>query len=203
MKDLEEKLVHFNTVILNDAASERDKILTDTKNEIERMIEFKKKEFIRKADEILKKETAQAEKEKNIVISKAVIESKQLIIDAREEIINSLFSEVRKMLEDFVHKDEYRDFLLDEIRKSVSAAGKGQLIVYLGENDMKRFSRELENLKKDFPGEIHFEATAEDIIGGCRVLNVSDEFIVDNTLQKKLDVKREEFIMTFTVKIPG
>jgi len=117
MKDLEEKLVHFNTVILNDAASERDKILTDTKNEIERMIEFKKKEFIRKADEILKKETAQAEKEKNIVISKAVIESKQLIIDAREEIINSLFSEVRKMLEDFVHKDEYRDFLISSRRK--------------------------------------------------------------------------------------
>ncbi|NSW90897.1 MAG: hypothetical protein HPY74_09565 [Firmicutes bacterium] len=201
MSSLEEKLAHFNEVILNDATSERDRILLQTKSEIDSLIERKKNEFQQQADEILKKEKASAEKEKNIAISKAIIESKQLLIKAREDMVNAVFNDVRKLLEDFVRKDDYYAFLSEEIKKSSRLAGKGEMVIYLKENDLRRFSKELEALKEELPEGIYYEGVKDDIIGGCRVLNRTERLIIDNTLLKKLEVRMDMFIRTFGLKI--
>lgn len=201
MSSPEEKLAHFNEVILNDATSERDRILLQTKSEIDSLIERKKNEFQQQADEILKKEKALAEKEKNIAISKAIIESKQLLIKAREDMVNAVFNDVRKLLEDFVRKDDYYAFLSEEIKKSSRLAGKGEMVIYLKEDDLRRFSKELEALKEELPEGIYYEGVKDDIIGGCRVLNRTERLIIDNTLLKKLEVRMDMFIRTFGLKI--
>jgi len=143
LSSIQEKLEFFNEVILKDAASERDRILEQIRTEMEERIAREKKKFQEQADEFLKKEVSSAENEKNNIISKAIVESRQLLMKKREEIIESVFDDAKKLLSQFVDKEEYFPYLCRQIRHSCHLAGEGELVVYVSKKDMERFSHML------------------------------------------------------------
>lgn len=201
MSSLEEKLEHFNEVILKDAASERDSILMQIKSEMSEYIERKTAEIREEADEVLRKETALAEREKNNIISRAVIESKQLLMKTREAIIRSVLDEVKNRLESFVEGNDYFPYLADEIIRSCKLAGEGELVVYLKKSDMKRFSSRLDEIKDKLPPSVSFDAIDDAVIGGCRVLNRTKSILIDNTIDAKLEESKDGFFETCSLRI--
>ena len=201
MSSLEEKLQHFNEVILKDAASERDRILKQIKSEMGSIVEDRRMEFEEQAEESLRKVTSLAEREKYYIISKAVIESKQMLMKTRERIIQTVFNDARKKLEEFVLSDGYFPFLSGEIRKSCNMAGEGEQVIILSRADMERFSSRLDGIKSELPYPISFEQTGDDIIGGCRVLNKTSSILIDNTLAGKLEVNRDGFFEVCSLRI--
>jgi len=194
MSTLEEKLEHFNEVILKDAAWERDKILKLARDEVDKMIEEKKQGFHMKADETLKKEITQADKEKNITISEAFTEGRRLLMETRDNIIDSVINYVKQLLEQFVMQDSYLDYLKEEIKKSWMQAGEGERVLYLNRRDIDRFSKNLEDLRKELLSDIQIIEANTDIIGGCKVLNKSKGIVIDNTFLKKLEMNRDIFL---------
>lgn len=201
LSSIQEKLEFFNEVILKDAASERDRILEQIRTEMEERIAREKKKFQEQADEFLKKEVSSAENEKNNIISKAIVESRQLLMKKREEIIESVFDDAKKLLSQFVDKEEYFPYLCRQIRHSCHLAGEGELVVYVSKKDMERFSHMFEGIKKDLPPGTTFEETDNSIIGGCRVLNKALDIMVNNTLLEKLEANRYNFFEICDLKI--
>lgn len=120
---------------------------------------------------------------------------------AREEIIETVFADVKKKLVEFVIGEEYFPYLSRQIKHSCDLAGEGELSVYVSKKDMERFSSLFEDIKKELPSCTVFREIDEDIIGGCRVLNNTRNIIVDNTLLGKLESNRENFLEVCDLRI--
>jgi len=194
LRSIKDKLRFFNEVILKDATAERDRILRQIKALSEERISQEKSKFQEQAEQLLRKETSLAENEKNNIISRAVIESKQLLAKTRNEIIETIYNEVKGKLVEFVQKEEYLNYLHEQIIDSCSRAGEGNLIVYLCERDMQRLKDKLENIKHNLSRDITFEQAGDEIIGGCRVLNQTAGIIVDNTFIRRLESNRDSIL---------
>ena len=194
MRSIKDKLRFFNEVILKDATAERDRILRQIKALSEERISQEKSKFQEQAEQLLRKETSLAENEKNNIISRAVIESKQLLAKTRNEIIETIYNEVKGKLVEFVQKEEYLNYLHEQIIDSCSRAGEGNFIVYLCERDMQRLKDKLENIKHNLSRDITFEQAGDEIIGGCRVLNQTAGIIVDNTFIRRLESNRDSIL---------
>gem|GEM_PF-369198 len=201
MSSIDEKIQDFNELILKEAVSERNKIIEQIRNEMETLKAQKSKKFREQADEVLRKETAAAEREKNNIISRAVIEGKQLLMRTRENIIKMVFDDTRKQLSEFVSGDEYLPYLIRTIKESCSQAGEGRLTVQISSADYQRFHPTLEGLRQELSGVIDFEAINDDIIGGCTVINRKENILIDNTISKKLELSGDGFFETCELRI--
>lgn len=201
MRNIYEKLRHFDEVILKDAAAERDKILRQIETDYKVRIAREKKKLEEQAKQLLEKESVQAEIEKNNIISQAIISSRQLMVKKRNEIVGSVYNDTKKLLEDFVKKDEYLPYFLKSINNALSMAGGDDAVVYLTAADMQRFARQLEQLRKEFPFQITFEQTGDDIIGGCKVYSKNTDVVADETLAGKLESNKERILEICDLKI--
>lgn len=201
MGSVQDKLRHFNDVILKDAALERDSILKDVRTYTEEQILREEKKIKEQADKFLKKEITQAENEKNSIISRAFIQSRQMLVKTREEIIDAVFCEAKERLRNFVKGENYLDFLKKVIVNSCYLAGSEKLIVYLSKDDMEKLPSLLAGIEKELPQDTIFEQTDEDIIGGCKVVNISLGIIVNNTLMQKLEVNRDSILEICNLEI--
>ena len=202
MLSIYEKLRHFNEVILKDAASERDEILRQLEESTQKRIDLEKSKFEEQARQMLYKETVQAENDKNNRISKAIIDSRHLLVKKREEIVNTILKDTRSLLEDFIKKDEaYLPYLARIIRQACNSAGDGDLVVYLRPEDAQRLAPLMDEVKKDLPPNTVFEQTNDDIIGGCKVFNKTTNTVVDETLAGKLEGSRDKVLEICDLKI--
>lgn len=201
MGSLSEKLEFFNEVILKDATSERDRVMHQLEEETRARLSSERKKFQEEADAFLKKDTALTENEKNRIISKAILESRQLLIKKREEIMDAVFSDVKALLKTFVESQEYSSFIEAQIKASCSLAGEGELTVLVSKGDMQRFSFLIDRLKENLPSGILFEETGDEIIGGCQVINKSTNIIVNNTLMERLKCEMDSFLEKRNLKL--
>jgi len=198
---LEEKLEHFKETILKDAAVERNKILNDMKADVGKRLRTEKIKLEQQAEEFLRKELASVENIKNSMVSKAIMESKQLLMRTREEIIEAIYTEVKEKLLAFIHSEQYIPYLLDLIKHSCKTAGEGQLTVYISQKDMELLSPMLEDIKGSLPTGTTFEVASDDILGGCRVLNHTQDIMVNNALLQKLESSKDSFFETCNLTI--
>ncbi|MCX7841821.1 MAG: V-type ATP synthase subunit E [Clostridia bacterium] len=201
MSGIQEKLEHFNEVILKDAIAQRDRIMERTRAEIEERLGMEKKRFQEQADESLKKEITQAENEKNNIISNAIMESRLQLIKAREAMLDTVYAEVREALRNFVVKDQYLSYLRQLIIQSCTIAGEGKLTVYVSSYDLERFASDFKNLSGELPEGTVFEGVEDDIIGGCRVHNRDKDIVVNNTLSEKLRAGMDNFFEICDLRI--
>lgn len=191
MSSIEEKLKHFNDLILKDAIAERDKILEQIKREMNNTLNKKRAEIQKEADEFLRKEIAVLEREKNNRIYRATVEGKQLLMKAREDILRILLEEVKAKLIEFIKSEDYYAYLIRQIKESCAQAGSGRLTVYISKTDAERFSPRLDEIKNQLPAGATIVEIDEEIMGGCRVFNEDESIIVDNTLAKRLELVKD------------
>lgn len=201
MSSIQEKLEHFNDVILKDAIAERDRILESTRTQMEERISQEKRKFQEQAEGLFKKEVALAENAKNTMVSRAIIESRLQLIKAREEILQTVLNDAEKVLKEFVCGEEYLQYLSRQIKQSCSLAGEGELVVYITSKDLARFSAALEDIKEELPDNTAFVGVDDDIIGGCRVQNLARDMVVNNTLSEKLKAGMDNFFEVCNLKI--
>lgn len=201
MSSINEKLELFNEVILKDAASERNRILREIQADMEERIDQEKKKYQEQADALLRKELSASENEKNNIISNAIIESKQLLIRTREEILRTVSLDVKELLDRFVDGKDYPAYLSDQIRHSCRIAGEGELTVFLSKKDKERFAPMFEEIGRSISTHTIFDCMEEDIIGGCLVLNRSRNVVVNETLMEKLKTGMDSFFENCDLKI--
>lgn len=199
MKGIHDKLEHFNQIILKEAASIRDGILKQMKEEKDTIISKKTAILEEQADEMLKTELQKIDKERNDIISKAFIESRQLLRKTREKISEAVLADLHIRIRDFLSSAEYPAYLEHSITEACSRAGQGNIVVFVSSTDMERYSSLLDNIQKQLS--ISIEQADEDIMGGCKALNRDANLFIDNSIASRIDESKESFFQTSCLRI--
>ena len=194
---INEKLEYFNKVALEEAAKKRDEIVQQMKEEKDTLINQKREEFQVQAQEFFKKELQLIEKEKNAIISKAFLDARELVSKTRDEIKKKVFDEIREKINKFIKSKDYEEYLLNLITKSCSLVGEGELTVSLRKIDIDLISKETSKLLP----KISLEVAEDEIIGGCKVFNKTNNTFIDNTISKKLKKSMDDFFETSCLRI--
>ncbi len=194
MDYVDDKLDSFARTVMKEAMDKRAQIL-------ERAIEGKKAIFeqseieaLKKAYEAIQKEVRKVQKEKNEMISKAIIEGKKAFLSQREKIVDQVFSEVITKIKEFVVSNDYKGFLLGKAQEGISTVGDGEIIVIISSKDIQYKNDIVNEAKKKFSIDVKIEEDTVDNIGGCKVWNKTKSIIADFTINTSLQKEREEFL---------
>ncbi len=160
--------------VLKDAKAEEEKLVAEAREEAKRMMKKAEKEI-----EVLRKKSEEEIRKKIDIIKKqelasAELENKKMLLEAKKDLIENVFAEVKKKVEslDSKKRQDYIEKLLEKIKNEIEVE-----YVYCNKKDA--------NLVKDF------KAEAADIIGGLIVENKDKTIKVDYSFDSMLESIKE------------
>jgi vacuolar-type H+-ATPase subunit E/Vma4 len=137
------------------------------------------------------------EKQYNEEISKAVVESKEAMFNRRDEIIGSVFANVKKRLEEFVREKDYPVWIEKALGSALREAGEGKISVTVDEEDLELFKEIRTRLGADFD----ISESDEPVIGGFLILNRDKGLIWNYTFVNRLNRERASFLERIPLSI--
>lgn len=186
-----EKFEHFSRAVLNEAKKQYEVIIKQAENEVKEKTEDYENVCLEEAYKSIKKQQSQISKSVSEAVSKFARESKASIIKKRNSIVEEVFNSVLCKIKEFKDSDQYKEFLLRQIKTAVSDLGEGEIVIYLDKSD-EVYIPEIKGLYKN--SEVLL--TEENIIGGCKVLNKTKMQISDNSIAASLNVQKQDFLMS-------
>ena len=188
----EEKLKYFLDVSVKSATQKSTAMLSDYKNVLTQIFEQHKQDVIQKAELQVKFGIASLEHEKNKTLAKEQIRIKKETSQLQEDLEEALFSEVKKLLEQYQKTKEYEQLLIRQIQEAKNFAGREEIIVYIDPIDSEKQSR-LEAIS-------HIPLTVSKycFMGGTRAILTARNILIDRSFETKFNELKESF--TFTNK---
>lgn len=185
---LEEKIAEIQASSMEDARAEGNEIIESYRAALDKVFEDHKQEAMRQMETRIKAETINVKQQKNQAMAKAQLEFKRQEGRVQKELKDRVFREVMELVEDYMKTEEYRDFLLRCIQKSVEFAGGEELTIYINPSD--------QNMQETL--EIHsgtmLTVSKEDFIGGVRAVIRGRNVLIDHSFRTALRTEYEEFV---------
>ena len=180
---IEDKLTYFLKMANEEAEAERARILAEFDQRMNEYIGSVTDDAQKKADALLRSETAKIEQSKNKEINLASTESKKEILNVRGLLLDDLFDGAINKIREYTQTDAYRARLLKDI--SESSANYGKVRVYLMEGDF--------SLSGELPANCECARVKDDFIGGFKLLLTERNAIEDHTYLARLKTVRDDF----------
>lgn len=191
MSTIDEKLEKFQSIVMNDAISQKDKKLLELDKKKIQYLEEKELIFLQEAYNLIQAEKRKANKLSSDAISKSIMESKRALFSQRDRIVAEVFDRIYQSIINFVNSSAYNEYLLTTIASCVEMAGEGKKVVLLNGNDM----RFVDNIKGKFAGlNLEIKAHEKNIIGGCLVLNLDRNISIDESLIERFNEQKQLFV---------
>lgn len=184
---MEEKLQVFEQEILEEANQKRAAIEQDTQREKQARIAQKENEILSKAYHTIQKELGKIRREQNEILSKAASDSKRLLLNSRDNIIQSVFQQLLERIEDYRETEDYTAFLLRCAKMGLQEVGDGEVVILIDKRDLNQKER-LAALGAPV------EQDTVEILGGCRVLNRSRSLMSDHSIAECIAEEKEHFL---------
>ena len=185
---LEEKIAHLQSTSMEEARAEGNAIIDNYRDALQKVLEDHKEETLRQTETRIKAETVSAKQQLNRAMAKSQIELKREQGKVQQELKDQIFKEAMSLVEDFMHTEQYEDYLVKCIHKAVSFAPGEAMVIYINPSDELRRS-ELE----DATG-IKLTISAEDFIGGIRAVIRSRNILIDNSFSTALRNEYDKFL---------
>lgn len=182
--NVDEKIKQFSDVVIREAETERDAILSRVAAEYEKSCGDFKKELKQKYDRRFEEERNRAKREAQKKIVVAQSDLKRQLIAKRTDQIESIMKNVLEKISKYIESDKYINILIKQINEN--KAQDFNSVVYLVERDMKHKER-----IEDETGVLVMQS-GEDFIGGMKI-TVSENRIIDCSFKTKLDEEKENF----------
>jgi vacuolar-type H+-ATPase subunit E/Vma4 len=188
--------------ILADAQSEADRAIKNAGRSVEAERRKSEAEAEKARQEILERVRRKVEKLKSKETASAQIESKRLLLKAREQAISGILDRIGRELQ-AVREDRsrYTRALSRLATEAVAAVDLPQVVLRLAPQDAalleESFAREVTADVKALAGkdiEIRVETGTEDGLasGGCIAASEDGRIIFDNTFKRRLERMRPE-----------
>jgi vacuolar-type H+-ATPase subunit E/Vma4 len=161
-----EKLGKFSEMVMQDAYRKKKERVRQAEKEKQEIIASSEIQYLQKAYEKIQDAVRRFEKQYNEEISKAVVESKEAMFNRRDEIIGSVFANVKKRLEEFVREKDYPVWIEKALGSALREAGEGKISVTVDEEDLELFKEIRTRLGADFD----ISESDEPVIGGFLVI---------------------------------
>lgn len=189
MVTVEEKLKLFSKIVFDKVEKKNKSELSEYANKHENLINDKTSEFEKQANVMLEKGMNEIDREKVLIISKAKMNEKKLILKTKNNLLNELLISLAEQLKTFVDTDSYKKLFIDEIYKASSVLkDSSEIIIELTAKDKERFKDEI---KKAFKNSSLSLKENDDLIGGFFAIDVKNDVKVDFSLMNKIDMSRE------------
>lgn len=199
MDRTEEKLQTFTTIVLRDAARQKQEILDRAETAHKEMVEARELKLLKDAHDAIQESLRVMGRASSEEVSRTILESKQALFTRREEIIASVFGHVSEKLLQFRKSPDYRVFLKRRILEGFAELGTGDVRVVVDEEDL-----ELALGLRDEVGKPYRTETATDVLmGGCLVINRTAARMCDFSVARQLENERQSFLGRYALSLDG
>ena len=123
------------------------------------------------------------------IVGGAQLQGRKSLMEARSEVIDSVFVKTADEIKSLVESSEYNKYLPKLVKESVEKLNE-DCIVYANEKDLSYLQANMEEFA--VPGiKVKLEKAKEDLVGGVVVMNLGGTKTISNTLDSRLkDAKR-------------
>lgn len=197
MKNIEEKLSRFDKDIMEDVESKRQELLDKVIAEYSEKYDRMETKYITESYYVIQGSLKKIDREKNEILAKAIMESRKRVLNKRAESIQRVFDLAKEKLRAFTQGDEYFESLIQTIEKSISTMEKGEFEIILNYSD----ERYVGPVKERFHCNVRLEDRSIDMIGGFKLINLTQGLFIDGSYSDKLEQQREGFLKTCGIQI--
>lgn len=183
--DIAEKMDKFKEDCLMQAKKEAEELEKEIIEQVENQVKDEMEPYNIRQE--IKFNRAMKKIEKDYFASLYALESekKQKIIKKQEELKEDFRLNLKEKIINFTKSQEYKDYLLDSIKKAVQniTENENEIILYITENDINLYGA---IVKKEYPN-VQIESIDNTFLGGCRCFNKSKKIFMDNTLSLAIE----------------
>lgn len=199
--------IELEANLIEKAVEERNTILKQAEKKANRILENAKKEKTRLEADVEKHLKTVVGSELRAVhdriVGRANLEGRKMVIDTKMEIIDTVFEEVQKMLEEMVKKRgaEYEKVMEKLVKEAVITLGEDELFVSSNNEDQVLLNNLLNKLSKELGISLELDSEPIDVIGGVQVRNLKGTKIYYNTLGGRLAKIRDTKVSEVAEKL--
>jgi len=187
----------------------KDQVFLYIKDEIEKISSAEEKEILDEAKAIeaynqlrgeaeidakhqLDKELAEISSKASIEASAQLEERLKKLVEKREEYVQTIFTEVKNKLVEFVNGKDYKDYLLTHVKAVSDEYQMTDCVLYVRKDDLKY----ADDLKKAYALPIEVEEGQQIQLGGFIIENKATNVVVDESLDSNLEAQKDWFYKT-------
>jgi V/A-type H+-transporting ATPase subunit E len=197
MNKIEEKFSKFSHMVMKEADARKKEIISEAEKLRSQTISENENVFLKNAYDKIRDSMLKVEKEHNEEISKAILSGKQALFYRREEILKSVFTNVKNKLADFKQSDDYKSFMIETILKGLEKAGQGEIQVNADSEDIPL----IEEIRAKTGAIFELTVSEEHLMGGCRIRNKTKGFLLDFSFTKSLSDEKAAFLENYGLSI--
>ena len=184
--------IELEASLIEKAVEERNTLLEQAEKRAKRILENAEEEKVRlEADVERHLKTVVGSELRAVhdrIVGKANLEGRKFVMGTKMEIIDSVFKEAQKTLEDMVEKGgvEYETIMEKLVKEAVVTIGEDELLVSSNNKDQALLNNLLTKLSKELDVSLELDREPIVVIGGVEVRNLKGTKIYYNTLGGRL-----------------
>lgn len=183
-----DNLFRYYSKYINDKANEKiDKIKEEIENEKERSLKRIDEEVSRKVRRNLEIEMSELNSEFKLGLNKVKTEYSKVLMEKRTELLNSVVHEVTNKLSAFHQTKAYENLMTKKVKRLAKdfCDGEVEFRIKLKDETMKKV------IKEHYQGKYKIKEISEIEIGGFSALCFGMGVMTDQTIDTRLEEKRQ------------
>ncbi|MEE3333165.1 MAG: V-type ATP synthase subunit E family protein [Ruminococcus sp.] len=191
------KSSNFLNAIKKFNEEERAKVVSEMENKRAEAVKDAEAKGREEADKYIKKHLSAAKSEITGKYAVKTLEVQGEVFKTRDKMVDEVFERCAQKLGDFSATSEYRDKLLGFAKEIADTFNNNSCIVYVKADDLKYEN----DIKSVFAGEAEVRSDVTIRIGGIKGFCEAMNIVADNTLDSKLESKRQWFVENIDLKL--
>lgn len=184
---IEEKIARIQSAAMTEARAQGNAIIEQHRTALEHVYEQHKNEAKKQAELRIKAEQTNIKHQLNMSTSKAQLDLKRELGKTQKRLKKELFSEVSRILEEYMKTEEYKHLLVEYIEKAAEFANGAEVTIYINPTDAD---------KKEFLEEhtgMTVTVSKEDFTGGVRTVIHERNILIDHAFKGAIEREYQKF----------
>lgn len=189
MITIEEKMKLFTKIVYDKIEKYNQNAVTSFNMEYGNLVEEKRTEFTKKAEQIYDQEIKDIQKQKLQILSKARVDEKKIILGKRKEIFDEMISALQEYSKRYVQSDDYCKVFFSDLEKvSAELINIQRIELIITNNDSLKLIEEIKIKLGSFDVQYKFD---DEIIGGFILIDINNSLRIDMSIKSRIDDSRE------------
>ena len=176
---------------------ERAKVIAEMEQKRAKAVKDAKAKGERDAEKYIKKNLSAEKTEITAKYAVKTLDAQGEIFRTRDEMVDEVFKRSADKLREFSASSEYKDKLLAFAKEIADSFKDNSCVVYDKDDDLKY----ADDIKSAFSGSVEVQSDVKIRLGGLRGYCKALRIVADDTLDSKLENKRQWFVDNIDLKI--
>lgn len=191
--DIEKKVMVIKEEIIEKARQQKGSLISKEEDKWDKKYKEFQKRLKNREEEINLYYKQEAERKREQIISRTILDRKQARRRSIDRCINRFINELKEKLHNFSNEPEYKDFLLESVKKTVKLLDGKDFVINMSRKDISRGEELTASLNKDLP-DYNFSIRESDRTksGGIILEQENGNEMVEYTFDTVINYLKEE-----------